>query len=603
MRGSSETATPPAVRRIGRYQLIRPLGHGGMAQVYLAQFSGSGGFAKRVAVKQLHPHLASDMRNVESFLDEARLLARLSHPNVIQVYDVGEEQGRYYVALEFVEGASLAQLLAAARQRGVLLSSEVALMVGTAACRALDYIHGFRDEQGRHLRIIHRDVSPQNLMVSRTGEVKLLDFGVAKAATNLRHTRTPALTGKLAYMSPEQISLEVQLDQRSDLFSLGVTLFELVAGQRPFSGANEFLLLNAVLNAPAPDLRSLVPSTPEGLIELIERAMRKDRTQRFKDAAEMGQALGALLAQSDATRVARRLAEVVESFAPRVLHDEDGEGADPLAEGSPKRNGSSPQDAVIEETRAANGSLFTPPGRRPRLRRALRLVVPAALLALLGGLVVHSYTRARRSSGGRATSFGLEEGQVISPRAGEPPGTQPLPRLPPPRPPATGAEATNGEARATPRSGAHAVTTRRKRRQLAGGVLVVRTKPATLVRVDGRSFGVAPGPIPLAPGLHKVVLAQAALGIRLEERVRISKGKTVELVRELGKGKLRVFVKPYGEVFVDGTLVGLTPLEGPVELYEGQHVVRVYCERTGKEARRAVRLRAGQMHTLNIDLR
>jgi serine/threonine-protein kinase len=269
------------VERIGPYRIIRKLGQGGMAQVFLAVAFGASGFEKRVALKLLLPELEHSAELVHALIEEARLGAQLTHQNLVQVHQLGVAEGRYYVVMDFVDGQDLATLA----RRGPP-PPELALLVGEELARALDYVHRVSDGAGRPLGLVHRDVSPSNVLCSRAGEVRLGDFGVAKATLLADITRGNVRKGKYAYMSPEQVAGE-PLTSASDQFSLGVTLYELLAGHRPFDGEGVHDTMEKVRRAEPPDGAVLPPPARA----LVLRCLSKDPAARFASAEELRRAL------------------------------------------------------------------------------------------------------------------------------------------------------------------------------------------------------------------------------------------------------------------------------------------------------------------------
>ena len=279
---SSPRAAPAAPQeRIGRYEVLRRIATGGMAELFLAKHVGMEGFEKVVAIKRILAHLAHDDEFVNMFRDEARLVAKLSHPNIVQIYDLGKSADSYFIAMEYIPGRNLASIAKKARQKGEAFPPLYIARAMAQACEALHYAHTRQDVDGRSMGIVHRDVSPQNIILSFSGAVKLVDFGIAKAATKIAHTRAGVLKGKYAYMSPEQIKGE-EIDARSDLFSVGIVLFELLCGRRPFEKENSIQTLKAIVQDAHVDPRSLNPAVPDGLADIIRRALVKDRNQRFQ---------------------------------------------------------------------------------------------------------------------------------------------------------------------------------------------------------------------------------------------------------------------------------------------------------------------------------
>ena len=233
----------------GRYRLIRRIAQGGMAQIFLAVQRGPHGFEKVAVLKVILPELCANDDFVQMFLDEARIAANLDHNNVVRVYDFGEISGRYYIAMEHLPGEDLASILQAARRVKRQLPVEVAVDFVIGAATGLHFAHDLKDSKGKPLNIVHRDVSPSNVLVTYHGTVKLVDFGIARAESNITKTEAGTLKGKVAYVSPEQAMGE-QIDRRSDIFALGVVLHELLTGARHFKRESDLATLQAVASAP-----------------------------------------------------------------------------------------------------------------------------------------------------------------------------------------------------------------------------------------------------------------------------------------------------------------------------------------------------------------
>ena len=283
--GSSE-----AERRLDRFELIAELASGGMATVFLARLSGAGGFQRFVAIKRLHPHLAGDQEFVQMFLDEARLAARLHHPNVVPILEIGESPQGYYLVMEYVEGDTLARILARSAQAGRMLAPKVSMRVCVDTIVGLHVAHEMKDDDQQPLHIVHRDVSPQNILIGMDGSARITDFGVARATTRLSTTRTGQLKGKLAYMAPEQAK-GAEVDRRADVFAMGIVVWECLAQKRLFKGEGEADTLNRVLYEPIPSLKQANPDVPPPLEAVVMKALERDRDKRFADANEMGDAL------------------------------------------------------------------------------------------------------------------------------------------------------------------------------------------------------------------------------------------------------------------------------------------------------------------------
>jgi serine/threonine protein kinase len=269
--------------RLGRYQLIKRLAVGGMAEIFLARSQGIDGFEKLVVCKCILAERAGDQSWVDAFLDEARLAATLAHPNIAQVFDVGRERDLHFFTMEYVHGADLREVQAAAK--GALpLEIAVAIVVGVAA--GLHYAHEQCDSTGRPLNIVHRDVSPSNVLISYDGAVKVVDFGIAKAAVRRAATRTGTIKGKAGYMSPEQCRGEA-LDRRSDLFAIGILLYQLTTGVVPFDEENEYAIIRRVVDEDVPPPSTVRPDYPQALEAIVLRALRRSREERYATAQEI----------------------------------------------------------------------------------------------------------------------------------------------------------------------------------------------------------------------------------------------------------------------------------------------------------------------------
>ncbi len=256
-----------------------------MATVYLGRISGAGGFQRFVGIKRLHPHLAREAEFIQMFLDEARLAARIHHPNVVPILEIGTGEQGYYIVMEYVEGGTLAQLISRSARAGRRLPVHVASRILVDVLAGLHAAHELADDDGKPLGIVHRDVSPQNILIGVDGSARLTDFGVARATSTFSTTRTGQLKGKLAYMAPEQARAAKDIDRRADVFAAGVVLWEALEGRRLFKGDGEVDTLHKVLNDPIPRLRDTVPSVPAELEAVLEGALDRDRTQRFATAA------------------------------------------------------------------------------------------------------------------------------------------------------------------------------------------------------------------------------------------------------------------------------------------------------------------------------
>jgi len=283
---------------MGKYQLLRQLGRGGMAEVFLALETGPAALERLVVLKRVLPELAGDSKFTTMFLDEARIAMRLNHPNVAHVYEVGQHDGQHYLVMEFVHGADLRAVLR--RYQQLALTPAQAALIAARTASALHHAHNLKSLRGDALNVVHRDISPSNICISHEGIVKVLDFGIAKASTNLNQTMLGVLKGKYPYMSPEQAQGD-PLDGRSDLFSLGIVLYETLTYRRLFKRANEAESLEALFKLQIPPPSTFNRLVPPELDKIVLRMLERDRQRRYPTAQEAEGEMEAYLRQDPAT--------------------------------------------------------------------------------------------------------------------------------------------------------------------------------------------------------------------------------------------------------------------------------------------------------------
>jgi len=274
------------MERLGSYVLLEKVATGGMAELYKAKKVGIEGFERVLAVKKILPHLSSDEEFINMFISEAKLAARLNHKNIAQIYDFGKAEENYFISMEYVRGKDLKAILKKISAERRKMPVAIAVFIAKEVAAALDYAHKQKDDSGKELNIIHRDISPQNILISYDGDVKIIDFGIAKASSHSK-TTTGMLKGKLSYMSPEQASGKA-LDHRSDIFSLGVVLYEMLTGRKLFKGDSEIGTLEMIKKAKVEPLPSaLNMELPEGLESKVLRALAREASERYLNASDM----------------------------------------------------------------------------------------------------------------------------------------------------------------------------------------------------------------------------------------------------------------------------------------------------------------------------
>jgi len=574
-RGSLVAAKGSLLMQLGKYQLVSKLATGGMAEVYLARAAGPAGFEKTLVLKRILPHLAEDSQFVEMFLAEARLAAQLDHPNVVQIFDFGEEEGTWYLAMEYVDGVNLRVLARKAGAAGLELPPGHCARIIASACEGLAYAHERTDPAtGASLGLIHRDISPDNILLSRQGAVKVVDFGIAKAAGQEHQTRTGVLKGKLAYMPPEQLQAH-PVDLRVDVYALGVVLYELLTGQKPFEAHTEASIMQAILFEPLIPVSERRLELPPELVRIVDRALAKTREERYPDCRSFQADLERYLVSTGEPVGPWQLAQLVKQVeeAPRLKET-------PVSSSRPR---SSPRKPMPEPTaaprppgqdvthlQAANETLAAPMPDRSRAG-ILGAGVGIAVLLLLGAgaLLLREQSPAPVvTSPARQAPPVAEAAPVVE----APPVVEaaPVEEVPPVAEAqevvalAARVEAAEGEAEA---SGA---------------------EPAT------EPVAEAEAPAPAEPPAPKPAT-------RTTKR-RVSRDRTKVAASSQAKtGTVAFRIRPYATVVLGGRKLGQTPL-APVELPAGRYTVKLINQDLEKEVSRSIEVRAGEQTLLKHNL-
>jgi eukaryotic-like serine/threonine-protein kinase len=309
---------PAEQRRFGRYTLLCHLATGGMANLYLSRFTGSEGFEKLVAIKRIHDHLTEQVEFIQMFVDEARLASRISHPNVVQVLELGAVGNTHFIAMEYVDGETLTALV-----RRCQLPLRLCARIIANAAAGLHAAHELRANDGDMLNVVHRDVSPHNILVSYDGDVKVVDFGVARAKSNLHTTNTGTVKGKFAYMAPEQAKL-AEVDRRADVFALGIVLYEITTRHRLFRADTEAATIAKVLAAEILPPSRIVNDFPQRLEAIIMRSLQRDPNRRYQSAQEMQEALESYIVESGPPLMQSVLGQLCRNvFADRITQKQE----------------------------------------------------------------------------------------------------------------------------------------------------------------------------------------------------------------------------------------------------------------------------------------
>ncbi|NPC86724.1 protein kinase, partial [Pyxidicoccus fallax] len=305
----------------GKYLLLERINVGGMAEVFIAKAFGVEGFERILAIKKILPTMAEDEEFITMFIDEARISVQLNHANIVHIHELGKHDDTYFIAMEYVAGRDVRTILERYRRRKEIMPTAQAVFVASKMCDGLDYAHRKKDARGQDLHIIHRDISPQNILISYEGEVKVIDFGIAKAANRSQKTQAGILKGKFGYMSPEQVR-GMPIDRRSDIFAVGVLLYEMLTGEKLFVGESDFSTLEKVRNADVPLPRQFNPNIPPGLEKVVLKALAREPEERYQWASDLAEDLMRFLLAGDAIYSSKHLSSYMkEAFAEDMLRE------------------------------------------------------------------------------------------------------------------------------------------------------------------------------------------------------------------------------------------------------------------------------------------
>src|SRR5215217_3385744 len=601
---------------VGKYQLVRKLATGGMAEVFLAKAAGPGGFEKTLVLKRILPHLAEDPSFVEMFLGEARLVAGLNHPHIVQIFDFGEAEGSYFLAMELIDGPNLRRWQRQAASKGQPLAPNICAKVVAQAAEGLAFAHDFVDPTtGQPLGLIHRDVSPDNILVSRQGAVKVVDFGIAKVAGQKHRTQTGIVKGKVAYMPPEQVRAD-PLDRRVDVYALGVVLYELLTGKLPIDGASELALMQAIVSREPMPVSRYRQDVPAALQDIITKALRKDREDRYPDCRALqvdlerfvlsvGEPVGAYQVAQAVEQVVEE--RIVPTPAPMSSRPEVREARAETPERTvPSRpEGREAREEAPERT-VPSGSPRKPPVRtgeadavpavfeqetqtRPRAdpRNAKRkALVPAAIagavLLVAGGgyALLGGGTPAEAPTGAPTKVAGSAETATgtTSKMAGStetPTGTKVAGAPETPTGTATAAQGTTATPAEDPQ-GEAALEAQLAAKRGQGELAVETDEDSGLL-----SFTASPAGGTQTPSSEQK--------------------KPVSRVVKGALGSVEFRIRPYAVVYLDGKKLGETPL-ATIDVPEGIYAVTAVNTRLGKKVTRSFEVKAGTANVFKLNL-
>jgi len=626
------------MQQLGKYQLIRKLATGGMAEVFLAKAAGPMGFEKTLVVKRILPHLAEDPDFVEMFLGEAKLAAQLNHPNIVQIFDFGETDGEYFLAMEYIDGPNLRVLLKRAQSAGLELPAAVCARLIATACEGLAFAHDFADpETGELLGLIHRDISPDNILVSRQGAVKVVDFGIAKAAGQSHKTQSGVIKGKLAYMPPEQVRAK-PLDRRVDVYALGVVLYELLTAQKPFDSTTDASTMQAILFEPMVPAVQHRPELPEPLQLILERALAKDREQRYPDCLALAADLEEFILSVGKPVTTQQIVQLIAQVTPNTdapmptphgtprsgsglklsatpvhtpVPSTSGTGSRSTGSG-PKSTGSGPRSSGsgLKSPAAPDAASMAAPlePARPRtapiaIERTQRLEAPAlpedspapaspdeaasteeappAPSPWKKMLIPAALGVGLLLAGGGYVMLrpgsGPAQEQPSAPNPAKPPEVAEAPPVKEPTPPANPEPSTPkpDETAQAPATG---------------------NPPENTPPTEATPPSAAPAKPP------EVAIATEPVRPKSQTpKSRVTNPTVSKTPKPAGKGTLAFRVRPFATIFINGKIQGQTPFD-PVELPSGTYAVKFVNDELKKSITQTVELKPGENKVIKLNL-
>ncbi len=556
---------------MAQYEILRSLDRGGMAEVFLARLVGVEGFEKRVVLKRVLPHLSGDARLLQRFVDEARVAARLSHPNIVQIFELGEQHGQYFIAMEHVDGRNVKDAAKRLLARGERLPVAHALRIGVAVSDALHYAHTRSDDEGKRIGLVHRDVSPANVLVSYEGIVKLIDFGIARTLDGVERTSPGTVVGKAGYMSPEQMRGE-PVDARTDVFACAATLFHVVTGMLPYPGVGVQAVMSAVNHGerrPFAEVRELID---EELFDVLSRGFAHEPRDRFQTALELQGALERYAGSRGLLSGTVALGE----FMRATFAGDDGEAAaaqDPETQSRVVTLASSAISAVPTEDELAvvSPSSSTAPAVVARRGAGIALLAAVLLMVGLGGGGAWWLVG---PSGAVTATAAVSEAVAATDAATD-----------------VATDAATDSATAT---------------EVASATEAATTATADVTTPEADAG--AGTPATATATAKEVAAATTAEPVR-KQRARAGRASKARVTSRRSQravaaepASLTLDSQPWSEVRVNGWKVGLTPLHS-IELPAGKHSLVLVNPEQGLEKRLSVTLKPGESRRLKVNLR
>jgi serine/threonine-protein kinase len=602
----------PGFPKLSRYQVLGRLAVGGMAEVWLARAIGFGGFEKIVVLKTILPNLIENQQFVQMFINEARVAAMLNHPHCVQIFELGKEDNVLFIAMEYIEGFALSRVMKRAKDRGLRLPVEVVSRIACDALSGLEYAHRLTDREGRKVELIHRDVSPDNLLIGFSGQTKLVDFGIAKASmTAMQSTRAGTVKGKFGYIAPEYLRGQ-KIDGRADLFALGVVLYRALTARRPFVGDSEAAVTLSVLQKSPPTPASISPWVPPEMSGVVMLALEKKPEARFDTARAMRIALERAVRPADADHVAHVLNHLWPPGDPERV------ALETLAAGQAEERSEPALESIISQGYALPAAALSTPEPaqidRQFLEQATKAgVVPAVvrvaeawdeddeppprsrvpwLLAALALAVATAWWQLPHKPQELEALYANAVGHAPLAEAAPPPSPSAAPvpsAAPTPAPAPAAAPAPEPAAPPAPEPEPAA----------AAQVSVDVTEPV-VVFLGTQELGKPPGPFEVPVGPQKLRLVSKALGLEQTFEIDAKPGEVAHIAA-MRKGSLTLKVEPWAYVKLDGRSLGQTPI-GKQALYEGAHVIELSNTELNINRHIDVKVKSGEAKVVDVNL-
>ena len=570
--------------KFDQYLLLKKIGTGGMAELFKAKKVGIEGFERVLAIKRILPHLSSDEEFVDMFIAEGKLAALLNHKNIVQIYDFGKVDESYYIAMEYVAGKDLRTIFNKCRSDNIPVPLPVALYVCREVASGLDSAHNQKDPNGRSLNLIHRDISPQNILISYDGEVKVVDFGIAKAGTSSK-TTTGVLKGKLSYMSPEQ-AWGKALDHRSDLFSLGVCLYEMLSGERLFKGETEIGTLEKVREARIETLPSALNAEVTPSIESkILKSLAKDASQRYQKASDMEQDFSAALFEISETDPAAQLRQFMHDLFIKEIEEEQYVDSDQTVYLGDSKSASSKKSGASRSTGKKGKSSAA---KKFGIWSHKTYIYAISALVLLVA-VVGVYFATRGSFQRSDISAAVPSGQIQPHKNSV---NQPLSKD---QPAAQASQSTKPNEVIKKEKGTLRVITEPWADVFVGNKKIGRAEPQLEKDIDVGTYTVTLKNPDFKPWTGKVMIS--------ENKVREVSHKLEKSEPAVAKGfgTLMIQTKPWANVFLDGVPKGVTPTTIP-EVPEGKHNLK-FTKKGYVDATQTVDVKPSAETVVHVDLK